>query len=100
MGEALFASWLLAFGVIPFDRHSLALTSIEPGRGFVEESTSWLQRRWRHERTLEPVDGGTRVTDQLTIVPRVGLVAPVTRLVVGWLFARRHRRRRARFGTA
>lgn len=101
LGEVLFASWLLAFGVLPFDRHSLVLTSIEPGRGFVEESTSWLQRRWRHERTLETTPGGgCRVTDRLTVQPRVGLAAPVTRAVVGRLFTHRHRRLRARFGAA
>lgn len=100
LGEVLFPSWLLAFGVVPFDRHSLVLTSIEPGQGFVEESTSWLQRRWRHERTLEPAAGGrTTVTDRLAVEPRVGLSAPITRRVVGWLFTRRHHRLRSRFVT-
>lgn len=98
-GEVLFASWLLAFGVVPFDRHALALVSVETGRGFVEESTSWLQRRWRHERTLEPgADGGCVVTDRLTVQPRVGLLAPVVARTVGALFTHRHRRLRARFG--
>jgi ligand-binding SRPBCC domain-containing protein len=98
-GEVVFASWLLAFGLVPFDRHSLGLASVDPGRGFVEESTSWLQRRWRHERTLEADDiGGCVVTDRLTVQPRVGLVAPVVARIVGALFTHRHRRLRARFG--
>ncbi len=84
--------WLLLGGVVPFDRHHLGLESVTPGVGFVEESTSWLQRRWRHERTLEVTPDGTRVTDHLTIEPRVGAVAPVVGRLVGALFTHRHRR--------
>ena len=101
LGEVLFHSWLLAGGVVPFDRHSLVLTSITDGVGFVEESTTWLQRRWRHERTLEDLSsGGTRITDQVVVVPRLGLARPVTARVVGRTFAHRHRRLVARFGAA
>lgn len=101
LGQVVFASWLLAFGVVPFDRHSLALASVDSGRGFVEESTSWLQSRWRHERTLEPAaSGGCVVTDRLTVQPRIALLAPLERRVVGALFTHRHRHLRARFGEA
>ena len=98
------ACWLLAGGVIPFDRHLLGLESITPGTGFVEESTTWMQRRWRHERTLvEPHDDGTgtprtTVQDRLTIEPRVRIAARFTAPIVGRIFEHRHRRLRARFG--
>lgn len=92
------ACWLLAGGVIPFDRHLLGLESITPGQGFVEESTSWVQRRWRHERTLTPAGEGTRVVDRLTIVPRMRFAAPLAAVVVGRIFEHRHRRLRHRFG--
>src|SRR4051812_6023641 len=52
VGEVLFRSWLLAWCVFPFDRHALRLESVEPGEGFVEESTSYLQRRWHHDRQI------------------------------------------------
>ncbi len=89
--------WLLAGGVIPFDRHLLGLESVEAGRGFVEESTTWLQRRWRHERTLEPDGEGTTVTDRLIIEPRMRPAARFTAPMVGRVFEHRHRRLRTRF---
>ena len=88
---------MLAGGLLPFDRHRLGLESVTPGEGFAEESTSWLQRRWRHVRTLAAVDGGTRVTDHVTADPRIGLVAPVVQRIVGALFTHRHRRLTQRF---
>jgi hypothetical protein len=54
----MFRSWLLLFGVLLFDRHALALEAVTDGEGFVEESTSWMQRRWRHERLLTETDAG------------------------------------------
>lgn len=94
------ACWLLVGGIVPFDHHLLGLESVELGRGFVEESTSWVQRRWRHERSLEPTDdgAGTVMTDRLTVEPRLRFAAPVTARIVGIVFAHRHRRLRSRFG--
>lgn len=103
LGTVLFASWLLAFGVLPFDRHSLVLLSVETtadgGGSFVEQSTTWMQRSWRHERdVLGRLDGGCTVTDHLVVEPRVGLATPVVARLVPWLFERRHRVLRSRFG--
>ena len=94
------ACWILLGGVVPFDRHLLGLESITDGVGFVEESTTWVQRRWRHERTIEPDGTGTSLTDHLTIEPRLGFAAPVVRTIVGVVFRHRHRRLAERFGTA
>lgn len=90
--------WLLAGGIVPFDRHRLGLASMEPGVGFVEESTTWLQRRWRHERTVAAAGEGTRVTDRLMIEPRVRAAARFTAPLVARIFEHRHRRLHARFG--
>jgi ligand-binding SRPBCC domain-containing protein len=92
------ACWLLAGGVVPFDRHLLGLESVSPGVGFAEESTTWVQRRWRHERTLAPAGGGTAVLDRLTIEPRLRAAAPVVAWIAARTFEHRHRRLRARFG--
>lgn len=51
-GNVLFRSWLLAGSVIPIDRHDLSLERVIDGESFDEESTSVLQRRWRHERRV------------------------------------------------
>ncbi|HWW24471.1 MAG TPA: hypothetical protein VNZ85_01085 [Caulobacter sp.] len=85
------SSWLLAFGLIPFDRHAFGLAARHP-TGFVEESSSWLQRRWRHERRIEAVDGGCEVRDIVTVEPRLSWMTPMTRGVVAALFHHRHRR--------
>jgi len=96
-GEVVFHSWLLLFGVVPFDRHAFAFERVTVGRDFVEESTSWLQRRWRHERAVVERAGGCTVTDRLTIEPRIGVTAPLERAIVRALFDHRHRRLRAAY---
>jgi hypothetical protein len=95
-GGLLFHSWLLLFGLIPFDRHALSIESIWD-YGFQENSTSWLQRQWRHKRVVELLPDGARLVDELEIVPRL---APqwLVRFIVGVLFAHRHRYLRRRFG--
>ena len=98
-GGVIFKSWLLLFGVVPVDRHALALASVHEGVGFVEESSSWLQRRWRHERTLTATEpGGCTIEDRLVIEPRLRLLRPVVSAVAEQLFAHRHRRLAKRFG--
>jgi ligand-binding SRPBCC domain-containing protein len=94
------ACWILCGGIVPIDRHNLGLESITDGAGFVEQSTTWVQRSWRHERSLEPAGAGTRVSDHLTFQPRVGVMAPILRRVIELTFAHRHRRLAARFGAA
>jgi ligand-binding SRPBCC domain-containing protein len=99
-GVVLHRSWLLAGRVLPFDRHALALERVMDREGFDEESTSWLQRRWRHERRLRDAPGGgTVVSDHLEIEPRLAFAAPLTRAMVGFLFRHRHRRLLETFGT-
>lgn len=95
-GREAFASVLLLLSVIPFDVHHLTLERVL-AQGFDEESWSWLQRRWRHERRVEPRGAGCVVTDRVTVEPRLApaaLVAPVVRRI----FAARHRKLQARFG--
>jgi ligand-binding SRPBCC domain-containing protein len=98
IGEVAFESWLLALGFLPFDRHRLCLVEVAPGSGFVEQSSSTMQRVWQHVRTLEAIAGGTEIRDRVTFEPRVGVLAPVIRAVVVRLFRHRHARLRARFG--
>jgi len=98
-GEVVFHSWLLLGGVLPFDRHALALERVLEGEGFDEESTSWMQRRWRHERRLiDEGDGTCTVTDHLVVEPRLRLLTPLAARIVRFLFGHRHRRLVRRFG--
>lgn len=97
LGDVAFRSVLLAFGVLPFDRHALRLVKVDPGRGFQERSTSMLQRRWDHDRTLVADGAGTLVTDRVTFAPRLGPAKPAAPLIEA-IFRHRHRRLAQRFG--
>ena len=97
LGRPWFRSWLLLFGVLPIDWDHLQLVAIDPPRGFHEDSTMRSQRRWVHRRTLEPVDGGTRVTDRIEFEPRVPLVGGALRTLFTAVFRHRHARLAAHF---
>ena len=100
LGQPIFASYLLLFGFVPYDRHLLTLVRVEKGRGFVEESTSWTQRAWHHERAIEPIgEGRCRLVDRVRMDPRLPFVAPVLERVVTAIFLHRHRHLRAQFGS-
>jgi ligand-binding SRPBCC domain-containing protein len=99
IGEVAFESWLLALRFLPFDRHRLCLVEVTPGHGFVERSSSYMQRVWQHERTLQSIAGGTEIRDRVAFEPRARVLAPVVQAVVARLFRHRHARLRARFGT-
>ncbi|HUF84878.1 MAG TPA: hypothetical protein VMQ81_09845 [Acidimicrobiia bacterium] len=97
IGRKAFRSWGFLFGVIPFDYDDLTLARLDPGKGFLERSTMLSQRSWEHERTLEPVPEGTRVTDRLRFVPRFP-PGRFHRAFVATIFRHRHRRLRRYFG--
>ena len=96
--EPLFVSWLLLLGVIPFDRHVFVLAEVGE-RHFIETSHSAMQSLWRHERYVTPDgQGGCTVRDRVTVVPRIGLIAPVVRVVVAAIFRHRHAQLRRCYG--
>ncbi|MGH8453012.1 MAG: hypothetical protein ACRESW_00525, partial [Nevskiales bacterium] len=90
--QPLFDSWILLFGILPTDLHHFRLESLGPGFRFQEDSSSLVNRQWRHQRIVEPDGSGCIVTDRLEIIPRLTLLgflmAPIYRLV----FANRHRK--------
>jgi ligand-binding SRPBCC domain-containing protein len=98
LGERIFRSWVLLFGVIPIDYDDLALVALEPGRGFHERSTMMSMRVWEHERRLEPDgDSRCRIRDRLSFEPRVALAGPLLERFVRGTFRHRHRRLRRFF---
>ncbi|HSS03752.1 MAG TPA: hypothetical protein VLK89_01015 [Solirubrobacterales bacterium] len=98
IGKPIGRSWILLFGLIPFDYDDVTLVRLEPSKGFLERSTMLSQRLWEHERTLEPAGGGCTVTDRVRWEPRLGLLASPLQPVIGWFFRHRHDRLRRRFG--
>jgi ligand-binding SRPBCC domain-containing protein len=93
LGRRWFRSWILLFGVIPFDYDDLCIERIDPGRGFLERSKMLSARSWEHERTLQPLeDGGTCLTDRVAFAPRIAGTARIHRAVITAIFRHRHRR--------
>ncbi len=93
-------SWVLLFGVIPFDYDHLGIDELGE-RSFRERSTMLSARRWQHERWVEPDEGcagvGCVVRDRLEFLPRRLIVAvpggaKLHRAIVTAMFAHRHRR--------
>ncbi len=97
-GEALFRSRLLLFGFLPIDRSNLTLVEMQPGRRFLERSPMATQELWEHERLLEPVAEGTRITDRLKWQGRFPGATAMFGLAVPILFRWRHRRLKRIFG--
>jgi len=91
VGEPMFRSWFLLGGVLPVERHTFCLESIEEGH-FLERSSSWLQAVWRHERWVVPTETGCRVTDELAFRPRLPLIGALLVPIVRVVFEHRHRR--------
>lgn len=97
LGRPVLVSWLLGFGLIPFDRHVLVVEAIGE-RSFVERSHSLAQRVWRHERRVVPDGTGSIVSDRVEAVPRIGLLTGAVGFLVRRIFAHRHRRLVALYG--
>jgi ligand-binding SRPBCC domain-containing protein len=100
LGRPIGRSWVLLFGLLPFEYDDLTLVELEPERRFLERSPTLSQRCWQHERTVEPAEGGSRVTDRIRMEPRLGLPAAPLRPIFRAFFRHRHRRLRAWFAAA
>ncbi|GAA1054420.1 hypothetical protein [Dietzia natronolimnaea] len=99
LGRPIGRAWVLLGGVIPVEYDDLVLVDLEAPRFFQERSELGSCRVWEHRRELESLaDGSTRVTDTLLAVPRALVPGSVVRVVVGALFAHRHRRLAREFG--
>ncbi len=99
-GQRLFRSWILLGGLLPVDYDDIALLEVEPGHRFLEHSTMLTQKSWRHERTIEPIPCGCRVTDRVAFNPRISFLGPLYAPIFKAAFALRHRNLRRLFGAA
>lgn len=95
-------SWVLLFGLIPFDYDDLSIVRVEPGRSFLERSTMLSMRLWEHERIVTPLgEGRCRVEDRLGWEPRLPLPGALLRPVIRVVFSHRHKRlRRLHYASA
>jgi ligand-binding SRPBCC domain-containing protein len=97
LGVPIGRSWVLLFGVLPFEYDDVTLIELEPGHRFLERSPMLSQRSWQHERIVEPAEGGSRVTDRIRMEPRLGIPAAPLVPIFRAVFRHRHRRLRAWF---
>lgn len=98
-GQDLFASWVLFLGVLPIDRHAFGTFTFKPESGFIEDSSSWTVRTWRHVRTVLADGAGCRVQDSITFTPRMGFMVHLLKPTYSLVFRHRHSRLAARYGT-
>jgi hypothetical protein len=99
LGKPLGRSWILLFGLVPFDYDEITLVRLEEGVGFLERSQMLSQRLWEHERTIDPAGPGECVIrDRVAWVPRLGLPGRPLRPLIRAFFRHRHRRLHRRFG--
>jgi ligand-binding SRPBCC domain-containing protein len=98
VGERLCRSWVLLFGVLPIDYDDITLERLDPPRGYLERSSMLSQRRWEHERTIDPAPDGCVITDRIRYEPRLPIPDAVLRPLFERIFRHRHRRLQRRFG--
>lgn len=97
LGQRLFRSWILLFGLLPIDYDDLTFVEFEAGRRFLERSVLLSQKQWVHERTLTPTESGCRLTDSVRFTPRLRFLGALQLLVFRLAFRWRHRNLRRLF---
>jgi ligand-binding SRPBCC domain-containing protein len=91
LGEPLFRSIILLFGVLPIDYDDVTFAALSPGKSFREDSRMLSMRRWIHERSVEAAPGGATLTDRITFELKVPGVGGVLARLLGLVFRNRHR---------
>ena len=90
-------SWLLLFGVVPFEYDDITISELEPGHRFLERSSMLSMSLWQHERIVTARDRGCEVRDRVTFelrspLRRVPRLEHLLRAVLRHLFQHRHLR--------
>ncbi|TDE97645.1 hypothetical protein EXU48_03135 [Occultella glacieicola] len=96
VGEHLGRAHLRLAGLVPVEYDDLFLVAVAAPTMFHERSEMVTARVWEHRRELVALaDEYTRVTDEVTMVPRFPLPGRRVRVLIDALFAHRHRRLQA-----
>ncbi len=97
-GRFRFRSWILLGGLIPVEYDDIAFAEVQPGHSFCETSSMASQSLWSHERVVEALPGGARISDHLTFAARLPMLEPLYGWVFRWVFQWRHYNLRRRYG--
>lgn len=99
LGTRAGRSWLLLFGFLPFDYDDIVIGELElgPRPRFLETSSMFALKTWRHERLLRPDRDGCKVIDRIAFEPRFPFSAVprfrrTIRAMLRFLVGHRHRR--------
>ena len=91
LGKQLFRSWILLFGIVPVEYDDLCIIELVPGKKFVEASSMLMQKKWRHERSIEALpDFGSTIEDHICFEARFPILAPISYPIILALFKYRH----------
>ncbi len=96
----LFKSWVLFLGFVPLDWHSFESLDLSSHMQFVETSSSWINRIWRHERVVRAAPNGCEVIDKVSFTPRLPFVSTLLQPIYALVFRHRHSKLRARHAAA
>lgn len=88
----LFDSWVLFMGLVPLDHHTFGSFDTSQKLRFIENSSSWLNRIWQHERVVKPAPDGCEIVDTVNFSPRLGLMSPFLVKIYTLIFRHRHSR--------
>jgi ligand-binding SRPBCC domain-containing protein len=97
LGQRLFRSWILLFGLLPIDYDDLSFAEFESGRRFLERSVLFSQKQWVHERIVTPTATGCRLTDSVRFIPRLSPLGALHLAVFRLAFRWRHHNLRRLF---
>jgi hypothetical protein len=97
LGVRICRSWVLLFGVVPFEYDDLVLVELGPGFRFLERSSTLIAQTWQHERTVVPHGSSCELVDRVVAelepaVARLPGARVLFQRVVRAIFAHRHRR--------
>lgn len=90
-------SWILFRGFLPVDRHLFGVIEFSAPTAFVETSSSWLNKLWRHERTVGKTPGGCEVVDTISFKSRLSPFSSWQKALYALAFRHRHAMLRSRY---
>jgi len=93
-------SWVLLLGLLPVDRHRFDSVEFPAPTAFVEHSSSWLNRVWRHERVASAAGAGCTVRDAVSFEPRLAWLGAVQEAMYRLAFRCRHANLRRQYRAA
>ena len=98
-GVQLFTSKILLLGFIPIDSHLFKFDKIF-NNGFEESSSSLLNKRWNHRRTIVPHKFGSTVHDEVDYISKLAILDWLTKPIYRLIFVYRHKRLKSKYGVA